>query len=96
MALESGNPQDEQCWSVTQAVRTNHDSELDFRGALQEMLGVAGHRHPRGNEKERHCRNHDREEPIPTDSDQVVLQRRNDEEAPDQRSMIAGGASVLA
>src|SRR6266403_2272771 len=87
-AREPGNLENQQRRRMAQAKRANHQAELDFRRALQEMLRVAGHGDSRRHEHKREYRNHDRKKSIPGDSDQVVLQRRDDEKAPQQRPVI--------
>src|SRR5882724_5595422 len=87
-ARKPGNVENQQRRRMAQAKRANHQAELDFRRALQEVLRVAGHGDPRRHKHKREHRNHDREKSIPGDSDQVVLQRRDDEKAPQQRPVI--------
>src|SRR6266850_1704088 len=87
-ACEPGNLENQQRRRMAQAKRANHQSELDLRRPLQEMFRVAGHGDPRRHEHKREHRNHDRKKSIPGDSDQVILQRRDDEKAPQQRPVI--------
>src|SRR5882724_9101193 len=87
-AREPGNLEDQQRRRMAQAKRANHQAELDFRRALQELFRVAGHGDSRRHKYKREHRNHDREKSIPGDSDQVILQRRYDEKAPQQRPVI--------
>jgi hypothetical protein len=75
---------------VAHAINADHEGPLDLGGALEEMLAVAGQRAARRHEDERIDRDEDREEPIPLHGDEVVLQRRDDEEGPEQRAVVAG------
>src|SRR6266403_2004581 len=87
-AREPGNLENQQRRRMAQAKRANHQSELHLRRPLQAMFRVAGHGDPRRHEHKREHRNHDRKKSIPGDSDQVILQRRDDEKAPQQRPVI--------
>ena len=74
---------------MAETISANHNAKLNFRSAFQKMLGVARDRNARWNKNESKDRDHDREEAVPLDADEVVLQRHDHEEAPEQSAVIA-------
>ena len=73
---------------VADAVHTRHQSPLDRRRAFEEALRLSRQHEPCCHEQERVDRDHDAEEAVPLDADEDVLERDDEEEAPDERSVI--------
>ncbi|CAN5290908.1 hypothetical protein BH18ACT12_BH18ACT12_11980 [soil metagenome] len=91
LALVSLNVEEQKRWCVADAVHTRHQSPLNCRRAFKEALRLSREHEPRGHEQERVDRDHDAEEAVPLDADQDVLDRCDEEEAPDERSVIDSG-----
>ncbi len=89
MAFESGNLQQQQRWCVAEAIGAHHQAELDFCGTLQEMFRVSMNGDAGRDEDERQHGDHNGEEAVPLNADQVILQRHDDEEAPEQCAVVA-------
>src|SRR3974377_1361532 len=75
---------------MAEAVGTNHNAKRDFCGALEEMLSVAGDGDAGGNKNKSENRDHDGEEAVPLDADEVVLEGHDDEETTKEGAVIAG------
>ena len=75
---------------VAEAVDADQQPALNLRRPLQEPLVVAGHGDARGNQQEGVDRNHDAVPSVVSHSHQPELQRRNEEEHPEQGAMVAG------
>ena len=83
------NLQQQQCRCVAQAVRAHHDPKLNFRGTLQKMRRVSRNRDPCRHVNKRQHWNHDGEKAVPLDANQVILQRHDHKEAPEERPVIS-------
>jgi hypothetical protein len=81
--------QSQQGRDVTDEVHAHHQPPLNTRGSFEELLRVAGQRRPHGKNDERVDGNEDAEQAVPPDPHQVVLHRRDDEERPEERAVIA-------
>ena len=53
------------------------------------MLGITGHSDARRNKNASEHRDHNGEQAVPLDPDEVILQRHDDEETPEERAMVA-------
>jgi len=73
-----------------EAVDADQQRRLDLGRPFQEPLGVARHRNPGRDEQERVHRDQRAVEVVPLEPDQDELRRRQQEEDPEQGTVIAG------
>ena len=85
---EIRNRQYQQRGGITEAVNRNHHTPLDFCHALQEVAGVAGEHHAGRDKQERIDGDKDRQQVIPLNTDQHILHRQDDKEAPEQGTVV--------
>ena len=71
LPFEARNLQQQQCRRVAQAIRAYHDPKLNFGGAFQKCAVSPAIAMLCGNENERQHGNHDGEEAVPLDADEV-------------------------
>src|ERR1041385_6506568 len=89
LVFVSGNVEIKQRGRVAEGINADHEGPLDFGGAFEEAFGIAGEGGAQRDEKEGINGNENGEEAIPVFVDEGVMERRDDEECPEKRAMIA-------
>ncbi len=88
-AFVAGDLQGQQGGHVGDAEHGDHQAPLHFRGAFQEVLTVAAQRGQNRQQQEHIDRNEDREQPVPVNRNQHVLQRQRQVKRRHQGRVIA-------
>ena len=90
LALEAVDFEHQQRRHVADAIHADHQAPLNLRAAFQERGRITGDGNSRRDEEKRVDRNQNGEESIPPRGHEVVLQRCDDEENPEESAVIRG------